>query len=518
MNELKALLMLELRSLWGINRFRHTQDPRAKRRYRLLTGVWVFLILMAAGYATALVWGLCALGMPQIVPAYLALLASALILAVGLFQAGNHIFGRRGYDILASLPLKTGNLVLSRMLSLYLQDLVIALVILAPGLTAYGLLAHPRALFWLLAPVGAVFVPAIPLVISTLLGTGILAVSSRMKHKNLVETVLAVALVILVLIASFSMPEEDFDPARLAALAGSLGQLIGKFYPPALWLGDALAQGRAGLLLLFAGCSAGILALTAALVTRCFHPIATRLGAVTARQTYRMGELSSRGLLRALYIREAKRYFSSSIYVTNTIIGPIMGVLLAGGIAFGGLDAIRAELPFDIRAFLPWLLGGVMCMMTTTACSVSLEGREFWAIRSLPIPAKAWLDAKLLVNLTLLGPAWLLAQLLLQIGLVPGPGERVRLLLVPLSLMLFSVVFGITADLKLHRFDWETEAQIVKQGAAAMLGGFAGPLAAIVLGTAGTLAPWTTLPGCAALLAVTALLYRKNCQTDMAVL
>ena len=136
--ERRALLSLELRSLYGINKLRYTRDEKTKRRYQGLALVWVLVIGVVFFYVGGLVYGLCSLGLAGIVPAYLCVLASLLILAFGLFTSGSRLFGARGYDLLASMPISSGKLVLSRFLGLYAEDLVFSAVILVPGIGVYA--------------------------------------------------------------------------------------------------------------------------------------------------------------------------------------------------------------------------------------------------------------------------------------------------------------------------------------------------------------------------------------------
>ncbi len=519
MNEIRTLTMLELRALYGMNKFRYTKDEKAKNRYRLLGGVWIFLICMVFTYVGGLVYGLSYLGLSEIVPAYLVVIASLVIFAFGIFKAGNVIFGNKGYDILSSMPIKSSAIVVSRFLTMYVEDLILTLVIMLPGIAVYGVCHHPGAGFYLVALLGTLFVPAIPLVGSVVLGTLIMAISSRMKHKNMVQTVLMVALVVGILVSSFRMGNltGDFTLEMLTALAQTVGELMEQLYLPAVWFGDAMSGYNLAGLLLFVAVSLGVMILTIWLVSRSYHSIMRRLLTFSARHNYKIGEMKSRGLLKALYFREAKRYFSSSIYVTNTIVGPIVGCIMSVALCVVGMETIQSVIPVavDISGFVPFVFAAVFCMMTTTSTAISMEGKHFWVIQSLPIPAKVLLDSKILLNLSVMFPFYLVSEICLVIAMKPGLMQLVWLIFLPAMLMLLSVVWGITVNLKFHSFDWEKEEQVVKQSASAALGGFAGMLLSVLLGGLLFLVPEQygdvarTVAGIG-LLAGTAWLYRKN--------
>ncbi len=520
MRDVWSLTALELRSLYGLNKFRYTKDRKEKNRCSLVFGVLIFLIIMVFTYMGGLVYGLCTLNLSEIVPAYLIVLSSLLVIAFGLFSAGHTLLTNRGYEMLSAMPITPDSIVISRFLSLYVQELIPTLVILLPGGTVYAVLQKPGLAFYLTYLPAAMLIPLIPLVISALLGTLILAVSSRMKNKSLVQTVLSVVLVLGILAASFTVSGATITPEALSQLAETLSDLFTRLYPPALWLTNTmLGRGITGLLL-FATVSLGTAALFLWLLTRCFSGLIRGLYTVTARHRYEIGAMSRRSLLKALYLREVKRYFSSSIYVTNTVLGPILGCAFSGFLCFGGLEIITVSLPVDISGLLPVLVASVFCLMTTTATSISMEGKQFWVVQTLPIPAKALLDSKLLLNLTLILPCYVLSEIFLFLTLRPGFWELLWMLLLPAALILFSLVWGITVDLKLHRFDWEKEEQVVKQGASAALGGMAGSLLSILIAGLLLLVPPVLKNPirallAAALLLICGILYRRNSRTKL---
>ncbi len=179
---------------------------------------------------------------------------------------------------------------------------------------------------------------------------------------------------------------------------------------------------------------------------------------------------------------KAKRYFSSTVYVTNTIIGPVVGTILSAAILFAGLDTITNTIQDTI-------------------------------------PAKALLDSKILLNISLILPFYFLSEIMLILAIKPGISELLWLLLIPGVLILFAVVFGITVNLKFRNFDWTKEGTVVKQGASSAIGGFGGMLISllccgfavglqVLLGQQWRHLSYAVI--CLVLLLITALLYRKN--------
>ncbi len=522
--QIRALLCLELKNLYGLNVFRHTRDRKVKNRMKLLMVAWVIMVVMAIVYTGGLSYGLIFLGAEAAVPAYLVFLASLLILVVDLFKAGNVMYRKNGYDSLSSLPLSQTAVVISRFIRMYVENLAVSFCVMVPGMVVYSLLVGGGHLFWVSGLLTILTLPLIPMAVTVLFGALITGVSSRMKHKSLVEAGLSVLLVVGVMLASSGLVaiEGEITPEMLRELAATVLELLKKIYPPAVWLGESLVEGRLIGVIGAAGGSLIVVALMTVIVSVSYHEVCRRLHSTTAKHDYRMKRLSRRSVLGALYRREMKRYFASGIYVTNTIIGPMIGTLLAGTLLVVGPEQLTQILPVEVEmtGLVPFLIAGIFCMMPTTATSVSMEGKHWWIAKSLPLETKTILDAKLLMNLGLIFPFYLSTEVLLILALKPGFLDLVWLILIPALLILFACVFGITANLLLPVMDWESEVAVVKQSASSLVGEMGGFLLAVVFMVAAMVLPgeFTDLYKavlCVLLAVVTACLYRKNNRTNL---
>ena len=278
------------------------------------------------------------------------------------------------------------------------------------------------------------------------------------------------------------MLEENFSIEMLKNFSGLIFEMIERIYPPAVWLGNLMlgGEGLEGIVCIVASIVALLGTIT--LISKYFHSICRNLYSTTAKHNYEMEQLKQSSVVLTLYKRELKRYFSSSIYVSNTIIGPILAVVFAGSLLGVGLETMQETLglPFSIREVIPFLIAGIFSVMTTTCTSVSMEGKEWWIVKSLPISTKAILDSKLLVGISLAFPCYLIAEILLIAALKPKFLELVWLLIIPAVCILFTNVFGLTVNLKMPVFQWENEVTIVKQSASAALGGLGGMLLVFV--------------------------------------
>lgn len=528
LGQFRVMARMELCNIFGLNVFRHTRDSKARKKSLGLLCLYVFLLAVMAFYVGGLSYGLIFLGMGEVVFAYLIAICSVVIFVFGILKAGSVLFRREGYDMLCALPMPTAAVVLARVLRMYVENLGLSLVVLLPGTIVYAWIVRPGAVFYLVLLLGTLSVPMIPMAGAVLIGVFVTGVSSRMRHKSLVAAGLSILLVLGIfwLTSRMSALEGEFDLEMLRNASAFVFMMLGRLYAPAVWLGKAVVYEDFLRCLMCVGLFLAIFAAVVAGSCACFHQVCRNLYGGFARHDYRkeeLGGLKRKSVLVSLCGREFRRYFASSIYVTNTIIGPVMGCLLSGMLLFLGKDSLEAyfPIPLDVSLLAPFLLAGCFCMMTVTSTSISMEGKNWWIARSLPLSAKHILDAKILMNLLLVLPFYLLSEGMLVLAIRPGILETAWMLLIPAVLIVFSCVYGITVNLHFPVLNWETEVAVVKQSASAALGGMGGFVLAILCMVAVLVIPGeysNVLRGsmCVVLILATVVLYRGNNRHAMA--
>lgn len=483
MRQMKNMAKLELSNLYGLNVFRFTKDRRAKRKYMGLVAVWCLLGAMLAGYLSSLSYGLIYLGLEDVVPAYFMMFSSLLAFVFGMLKAGSMIFRREGYDVLCALPMPTGVIAASRLLRMYVENWLMAFAVLLPGFAVYAWKVRPGGAFYPAAFFCIWIVPLLPMSAAILIGALITGIASRMRHKSLAASILSLAAVVAVLYGTsrFSGMEDELDAQMLKNLSTVVMGLLERIYPPAVWLGNAVARGSMAQGLLCAAVSLAAFVSVSVGVALCFPKICQRLYGSFATHRYEAGEQKAGSVSSALCKREFRRYFSSSVYVTNTIIGPLMGCVFAGMAFAAGIERFKSLLPFalDTGMLIPYVLACTFSMMPVTAVSISMEGKNWWIAKSLPLSVKQVLDAKIAMNLLLLLPFYVISEVFLMLAVKPGGWELLWMLLVPAVLAVFSCVYGIAVNLHFPVLRWENEASVVKQSASSLLGGLGGSVFAV---------------------------------------
>ena len=219
-----------------------------------------------------------------------------------------------------------------------------------------------------------------------------------------------------------------------------------------------------------------------------YKQVLSALASRIVRNDYRLGTLSARSQFSALFSREVKRYFGTSIYLFNTGFGAVL--LLAGAIyavfmykkvqpylqLMGGMQTV-----IPIAAVV---LGFIVATINTTCVSISLEGKTFWIIKEAPIQPEAYFGAKVLLNLLISWPATLVSCLILGIAYRPEVWTVVSLVAALLALGLLIALAGLWINLFFPKMDAPNDTVVVKQSASAFIGVFGGwvPLGLACLG------------------------------------
>jgi ABC-2 type transport system permease protein len=192
-----------------------------------------------------------------------------------------------------------------------------------------------------------------------------------------------------------------------------------------------------------------------------------------------MKELRQSSQLKALYNKEAKRYFSCTIYVFNTFFSLILmaiGAIAIQVVPLKQLDMIMSEPTMFrmMKILVPYALAFMVSMCAISASSISLEGKNFWILKAAPIRANSLFIAKILFSISLTMPFCAIASLSFIIRFHMNLQESVIAVLLPLAYCYFTAVLGLFVNLKLPMMEWKNETVVVKQSAAAMIGSLSG--------------------------------------------
>ncbi len=472
---LKTLLSIQLRAL-GIQLTRGGSRAKRKPGKARTLGVIALLIYAFGTFGSLFYMNFGQLagpfheaGLDWLYFAMAALMCFGLMFVGSVFTAKAQLYEAKDNDLLLSLPIRPRDILLSRLLLLWVITMFFGLLVSVPVLlarqTALGFsgagLAVCLVLFVLLLPL-------LSLTVSALFGYLMHRITARVGQKSLVTVALSlvflVAYMYLVMQMNPLIERLAQDPSGAARSLGAVA--------PLYMLGVCAAGARFDQLLLIAAVVLLLFGAMLALLSRSFIKTTTdrRGGAKKKYVERRTAALSPE---RALLQREWRRFLASPAYILNCGLGPIF--LLIGAVVLlierGRIaPLLQAE---GLAEFLPWILMLGLCftggLSMMTAASVSLEGKSLWIVRSLPVDTRAVLRSKLRLHLLITVPPVLLCVLSGALILRPALPLLLCLVLVPLLFSLFGALLGLAENLRHPNLDWINETQAVKSGASILL-------------------------------------------------
>jgi len=472
----KALLLTKVNFLNTFNLMAWTKASTKEKRKIILIG-FTFFSLAAAFISTLLLAffatgaQLAAMGMLNLLPAIGILAVSALIFMVTLYKANSYLYSFRDFDLLMALPVTERDVLLSKLCMLYADNMIYVFFGYIPVAIVYGVTLGAGLLYWVAAVLLFFLVPVIPMVAASIVALPIAFFSSRSKMSNVFMLVGSVILLLGSLWLSFASSSITSEEAMLDAVL-SAKDIVG-FYMPAVWLVDGLSGDTlAGIL--FAVVSVVTAGVFVFLYAKGFRIINARLTERFSRASFKMQALTVSGRFGALLKREIRGYFSSYIYVLNTAFGVIMATAYIIMLIFMDYDRVAAILGIpgasDMMVPITLLVMGFCAVMgTTTACSISIEGRQLWILRSLPVRFTDVAGSKIALSLLITVPLLLVDIIIMAVLFHFSFMQFMAVALVVLLCCLMAAVGGLSVNLLFPNMEWKSQVQAVKQSASVII-------------------------------------------------
>ncbi|MHB9145063.1 MAG: putative ABC transporter permease subunit [Symbiobacteriia bacterium] len=499
---IRALLRIQL--LMSVRDLRQRFSKSGSRWALLLLPVMAFafvpIIAMFLAVALGFYQAGVMLGQPHAVLVFAFTVGQLAALSFGVLYVLSTFYFGRDLRLLLPLPLRAGDIVLVKFLSILAGELLTMAPMVLPAVVVYGVLAHVGFMYWTLALLIYLLLPVPALVLASLFSFVLMRLTRGWASRDLLR-VLGGLLGILVatsvqFLNRFNMRDNVPGAATAGQRAaeqfltdhGSLTGALGRFAPTSLWAADALRVGAStaehlvGLLLFLAVAALGFWLLLWFAERVFFGGLAGIDETPTRGKVLTQGELAaatgrSRAPLVALLQREVRLVNRNPSFLMAALVPPLLlpvfiwipltqeprlRTILAtvhgqAGSPMVPLIAIAAVLFMGLMGNLP-------------ATAISREGRQFWISRMIPIAPRTQVLAKLghHVLLTAVNLAVALGALAYVRLLTPG-----TLTYTVLGGVLGGIAVGagsIMVDLLHPHLNW-TDPQQAMKGNINVLGG-----------------------------------------------
>ena len=416
---------------------------------------------------------------------------SVLTLLEGVYKSQSIMFESKDTELLFSLPISKRMIVFTRVIKLYTFQLLYSLLFSIPGVAIYAYYEKPTPYFYAITTLMIILFPIIPTAFGCMFGYIIKHISSKFKAKKLVQLVFTFIIVSLLMFVSFSMQnvtESIIENAYSIDIA--IRQI---YYPISIYINLINSFSFIELLLLFA-INILFIVLFVALFGKSYFNVSSKLRESIKSKTTNIRNLSYRkqGKLKSLLKKEFNKYFSSPVYMFNTLFGMVLLVIATIALCLNfdsaisyissnevGIDEIAMLHSLAPKVFLV-IITSMSFMTSITSSSISIEGKSFNIAKSLPVDEKLILSAKILMSDIVTIPVILVCDLVFLLSFSVSIIDTFLILFTSIIAPTIAAVLGLIVNLKYPKMDASSETEIVKQSTSAMVAVFGGILLSCV--------------------------------------
>ena len=480
MNNLFSILKIDILNSLAVMQYKNTKKNKAKSKGPLISSIVSVLIV-------CIVFGFYGF--------MLSLLAhqsgnDSAIITIGVGMGGfstllmtfgrayGTLFKSKDYELLASMPIKTNTIVASKIISLLFVNYLYFLMPFLPSLIMDYVFCGVTFLSVLTGLLTIILGPFVATVFCTGLSYIIGTLLAKSKYKNVLSTISTVLMFIVIFIGVFSLEMNGIDSedeVYMATLIGNLQQVFSKGYFPSIFVANAM-QGSYLDLLWFVLVSVIPFVLFVYLISKNYVYINSNGNTSYKNTNFKLDDTFKKeknsSALKAMIKKEAKVFFGTNIYCMNCIVGPIMSTIMTGIYSFMFTSELT-EMPSNISTIACTVLILISAftfgMMPSTGVSVSIEGKNFWILKSSPIKTETIFLAKCLLYILLCLPFVLINTVVVSIFFTFKFYDYIFMILAPIAIIIGSTFISLWVNTCRYKLDWTNPVQVVKSGTGTLV-------------------------------------------------
>lgn len=511
MRKFISLLKLQINARYGLSNFIYNIKSDKKTFWKSIGMGLVILIAMAEiiGLYTFMMFQLYKGGLsinaPQVVLTMAAVVSGIIVLIFGIFYILSTVFLAKDTELLASLPISQGNIFLSKFILVLLGEYPFAFFLMLPPVIIYGIGQNMGVIYYLLAIICTLFIPLVPLVISSLLSLVLMNIVGRSRHRDLITIIGSIILLVGMflgqnyLISQMPDNEQEFL-AELLKSSNAMVEFMGRAFPPAIWitkiLSGTFSEALINLVYLLI-VSLGAFGLVYFIASFIYQRGATAQFETVASNGKAKLSYKSTSKILAIFKIEWLTILKTPIYALNSLVMVFMAPLLMMLPLFGGNLSNDPDLQFlynlvesgQSTPLLPLIVAGLITLFVminpAVSSTFSREGKNIWILKNIPVKPEIQVYGKLLAGYSISFIAALLSAFMAMLSFrIPIVTTIMVVILTSAALVPISAV-GIYLDLMRPKLTWNNPQEAIKQNFNVVIAMFLGFIMVTVFGIIG---------------------------------
>lgn len=402
------------------------------------------------------------------------ILASMFGIFGSVFLSYNTLYEAKDNDLLLSLPVRASSILLARMSGLYISTFAFEAMVMIPAV-AVGMFTTGFDVAAFVPQIINIFIlPLFSLGVACLLGWVIALFSSAIRNKSIVTVIVSISFFAVYYI--FSMKISTIIEIIIYN-SDKIGEWIKRYMHP-LYMMGAGCMGDVIRFIFYSLIVISFFAVVYRILSANFFKLAS-VNKGTRKKVYKENTGKALSHKFTFLKKEILLYKSIPAYILNCSLGSVLLLV------FAGVSIVKGEELFntaDVIGFseehMPLLYVMVLFFIASTnnitAPSVSLEAKNLWLLKSVPINPKDVFDGKILLHVIITGIPFIVSDVVCGIVF---EAELIFILLsvvAGICIITLSAVSGLMLNIIFPKFDWTNETVPIKQSMASFLSMFTG--------------------------------------------
>ena len=411
-------------------------------------------------------------------------IASFLVFTVTISKANSLLFEAKDFELLMSMPINTKIIVFSKLISLLTINYLSFGLITIPCFISYGILSGASLLYYLIAIMTILTGPFLIVTLCSFLSYFIGVILRKVKAKSIITSILSLIIFVIVFVLYMTfvntmsyMEDPNVDMEYFREYFSNMKNNFMTYYPISKFVCEGL-QGNVIQYLIYLLLMIVPFTLLIVFVGKNYLKANIRAKITGSSKNYVLKEQKQNSKVVSILKKDFKRFFSSSAQVLNIGIGPIISTVILVVLLINFQKEVDIQNDSFYKTFMPIMVlvsvGFTYGIMPSTSSSISLEGKNFWIIKSSPIKTKDIFISKIIFNVMICFPFIIINTGIISVFL--NYNIINQLFIIQLILVFIYSIEGLWINILTPKFDWDNEVKAIKQGT--------GPLLSMLLGFA----------------------------------
>ncbi len=409
-------------------------------------------------------------------------LAELAVLFFGLASLMSNLYFSKDNALLLPLPFKNGVVFSAKFTVTYLSELFFATIIYLPLSVTSGITLITNGInvgwsYFLVVVLALLMLPALPLLISTILSQPLMLLVSKLKKKSLANSLVmgviyagCFALYFVFIMASSVREEDGSIPNGIIGILFTLKKVTIFNYP----LVESLMGNGVALNLFIYFVGVAVVFTITVLLSNVFYRrtlLRTEEGDGVTKKKLRSTKTEEKPFLKSYILKDLRNVIAHPSLLLNIVLMVVMPivVMVVMSFTFGSEnDAFGFEEGMNKDLFLVAIFTYVMSLMICAGNPIanvgfSLEGKNLLILKSFPLDHKQIIKAKMIFASFVTTAVSLM--ILVAFPLATGIKNAVAIIGLPLSTFVTGVSYnamGLLNDLKRPNYSWVNLNEITR--------------------------------------------------------